>query len=350
MPGAMPRGLRKQLAQDSGNPIESMQLKKRLYTSATLFLAVSAVLLAPPRGHAEPELLNALVAVVFDTPITVDDIKIQTAPIEEELFRQFSRDPAVLQQKVNEVRQSALETLIDRELIIYEFENEGYSIPDSVIDEQVQDRIRRQFGDRLTLTKTLQARGMTYETYRKGIRQQVIVDAMTARNVNSVLLVSPYEIERYYEENLDSYQQEERIRLRMIFMRHDQGDPKATPKILGEIRNKIAEGASFADMASVYHDGSQRTTGGDWGWVEKSVLREDLAEEAFSLKVNDMSEVLDREEGCYLMLVEDHQSAAPRPLSEVRADIEKTLLAEEKNRLQKQWIDTLRKKGYYRFY
>ncbi|MBT5704874.1 peptidyl-prolyl cis-trans isomerase [Verrucomicrobia bacterium] len=328
-----------------------MQSINRPKTTLSLFLAIGTLILsAQPRTIAAAELLNAVVAIVFDTPITFDDIKIQTAPLEEELFRQFGREPAILQQKINELRQSALENLIDRELIINEFQSAGYAIPESVIDEQVQDRIRRQFGDRLTLTKTIQARGITYEAYRKGIRQQVIVDALTARNVNSVLLVSPFEIERYYQANLETFQQEERIRLRMIFLRHDSIDKVKAPKLLGEIRNKISEGASFADMASVYHDGSQRESGGDWGWVEKSVLREDLAEAAFALKENGLSDVLEREEGCYLMFVEEHRNAEPRALSDVRADIEKTLLAEERNRLQKQWIGTLRKKGYIRYY
>ena len=80
------------------------------------------------------------------------------------------------------------------------------------------------------------------------------------------------------------------------------------------------------------------------------MLREDLAEAAFALNEKDVSEVLEREEGCYLMYVEEHRNAEPRPLTEVRADIEKTLLAEERNRLQKQWIGTLRKKGFIRYY
>ena len=327
-----------------------MQSTYRLTNTLSLLLSLGVLIATSQRLAAAPELLNAVVALVFDTPITVDDIKIQTAPLEEELFRQFNREPAVLQQKVNEIRQSALETLIERELIIHEFESQGYAIPESVIDEQIQDRIRRQFGDGLTLTKTLQARGITKETYRKGIRQQVIVDALTARNVNSVVLVSPFEIEQYYQKNLETFQQEERIHLRMIFMRHLQSDEAAAPKLLGEIRNKISDGASFAEMASVYHDGSQRSSGGDWGWVERSVLREDLAEVAFSLKENDLSEVLVRDEGAYLMFVEEHRSAEPQPLADVREDIEKTLLAEERNRLQKQWVDTLRKKGFIRYY
>ncbi|MCS1410676.1 MAG: Chaperone SurA [Verrucomicrobia subdivision 3 bacterium] len=325
-------------------PFTTLLLRK-----LSLLVISVAITIAKPTSAAS-ELLNAVVAMVYETPITVDDIKIQTAPLEEELFRQFGHDPVALQQKVNEVRQNALETLIDRQLIINEFESEGYSLPESVIDEQVKDRVRRQFGDHLTLTKTLQARGITYETFRKSIRQQVIVDALTARNVNSVVLVSPFEIERYYQENIDKYQQEERIRLRMIFLRHQPGDDQASERLLQEIRSKIQSGASFADMASVYHNGSQRSNGGDWGWVERSVLREDLAEIAFSLKPKTVSEVIRKDEGCYLMHIDGHRAAEPQPLAEVRQDIEKTLRAEERNRLQKQWISTLRKKAFVRYY
>lgn len=310
----------------------------------------TSMLAGPTSLLAAPEILNAVVAMVFETPITVDDVKLQTAPLEEELFRQFGQNPALFQQKVNELRQNALERLIDRQLIIHEFETEGYSIPESVIDDQVQDRIRRQYGDRLTLTKTLQARGITYKSFRKEIRRKVIVDAMTARKVNSMLLVSPFEIERYYQGNLDKYQQEDRVRLRMIFLQRQPEDPEAASRLLEEIRAKIIAGASFADMASVYNDGSRRDSGGDWGWVEKSVLREDLAEVAFSLKPKEVSKVLRKEEGYYLMHVEDRRAAEPQPLSEVRPDIEKTLLNEERNRLQHQWISTLRKKGFVRYY
>ena len=329
-----------------------MKTFRTFYLSTRLTLILGCITFAfPAKTKAAPELLNAVVAMVFDRPITVDDIKIQTAPLEEEIFREFGREPAQLQQRINELRQSALETLIERELIIYEFENAGYAIPDSVIEERVQERIRNQFGDQLTLTKTLQARGLTKDEFRRGIRQQVIVDALTAKNVSSVVLISPFEIERYYQENLETYQQEERIHLRMIFIPHEPGDDQLTPRVLGEIRQKVADGsATFADMASVYHNGSQRDSGGDWGWVERSVLREDLSAVAFSLKTGEMSEVLVRDEGCYLMLSEEHRDAEPLPLIEVRDDIERTLLAEERNRLQKQWVDQLRKKSYVRYY
>ncbi len=315
-------------------------------------LSVLALLLAascPVRG-ASPEWANGLVAMVNDTPITVDDIKERTAMLEEQLFRQHRSDPATFRQKVNELRQQYLEILIDRQLIHDEFETKGYTLPESVIEDQVQDRIRREYGDRRTLTQTIIARGSTYESWRRELRKQIIVDALTSSKVNSVVLISPNEIERYYRENQEKYMLGERVRLWMIFIAHLPNDAGHAPSLLGEVRRKILEGSSFSDMASVYDDGVRRSEGGDWGWVERTVLREDLAQAAFSIEKGGMSEVINMQEGCYLMHVQDRKPPEPRPLSEVREDIEIALLAEERNRLQQQWISTLRKKGFIRYY
>jgi parvulin-like peptidyl-prolyl isomerase len=103
-------------------------------------------------------------------------------------------------------------------------------------------------------------------------------------------------------------------------------------------------------MASVYSQGSQRSQGGDWGWVERSVLRKELANVAFSLKPSQVSDVIETPEACYLMLVEQTRPAHVRPLSEVRDDIEAILRTQEQSRLEKQWIDKLKKKTFIRYF
>jgi parvulin-like peptidyl-prolyl isomerase len=120
--------------------------------------------------------------------------------------------------------------------------------------------------------------------------------------------------------------------------------------LAGEILSKIKEGAAFADMAAVYSQGSQRNQGGDWGWVEKSVLRKELAETAFSLKPGEISSVIETPEACYLMLVEEKRAAHVKALGDVRDEIEKTMLAQERARLQKQWIERLKKKTFVRYF
>jgi parvulin-like peptidyl-prolyl isomerase len=103
-------------------------------------------------------------------------------------------------------------------------------------------------------------------------------------------------------------------------------------------------------MASVYSEGSQKSQGGDWGWVERSVLRKDLAEVAFSLKRGEMSGVIDTPHAVYLMLVEETKPAHVKPLLEVQDDIENTLHTQEQARLEKEWIDGLKRKTFIRYF
>jgi hypothetical protein len=50
------------------------------------------------------------------------------------------------------------------------------------------------------------------------------------------------------------------------------------------------------------------------------------------------------------MLVEDKRPDHIRPLNEVRDDIEKSLLAQERDRRQQQWIERLKRKTFIRYF
>ena len=206
-------------------------LTRRLWIFALIALALSSI------ANAELERLNSVAAIVGDTPITLNDVKTQTAPVEQVLYQQYGSDPAAFSQRILEVRQRALESLIERQLILTNFEKQGYVLPEKIIDERVQERIRSDFGDRLTLTKTLQAQGITYESFRKEIKEQVIVDFLSSKNISSISLVSPFEIEKYYNANQDKFQQDERIRLSMIYIATAEGDSDRFNKLVSEYKN-----------------------------------------------------------------------------------------------------------------
>jgi parvulin-like peptidyl-prolyl isomerase len=127
-------------------------------------------------------------------------------------------------------------------------------------------------------------------------------------------------------------------------------DDTNTLKLAREIQAKIKEGTAFSEMASVYSQGSQQHQGGDWGWVQRSVLRKDLADVAFALPANTVSDVIDTPDSFYLMVVEDKKISQVRPLTEVAVDIEKTLRLQQQAKLQKQWIDGLKKKTFIRYF
>lgn len=314
----------------------------------SVIVIVAAVLNLALRAEAE-KLANGIEAVVHDSIITVDEIRDMTEPFVEDLSRQYGDRPDVLEQKANDAAKQNTEQLIERELILHEFETAGYNLPESIIDQQLDDYIKSKYGDRVTLTKTLQQQGITFEKFRQQYRDRFIVGAMREKNINKEILISPHKIEVYYLDHKDDFKEEDKVKLRMIVLTNaPDADTTQTRKLADEILQKLKDGASFPDMATIYSQGSQQREHGDWGWIDKSVLRKELADVAFQLKTGEPSGVIETPNAFYIMLVEDRHPSHVKDLSEVRDEIEKILLEKERERLQKQWIDRLRKKTFIR--
>lgn len=297
------------------------------------------------------ELANGVKAVVDDSAITLGEIEADAIMLASELRRQYGRQPGLYEQKVMEARNDSMEQAIRRQLILHDFEVSGYSLPESIIEEVVQDEIKARFGDRATLTKTLQAQGITFEKWRQQARDRFIISQLQAKNVFRESVISPNKIERYYQEKKNDYKIEEQVKLRMIVLnKGNETEDESSRKLAGEILLKIREGTPFSEMAMIHSQGSQRASGGEWGWVERSVLRKELADIAFSLKPGELSEVIETPQAVYLMLVEDRRSAHTKPLADVQEEIEKNLMTQERERLQRQYIDKLRKKTFVRYF
>ena len=113
---------------------------------------------------------------------------------------------------------------------------------------------------------------------------------------------------------------------------------------------KLAGGAKFAEMASVYSEGSQKRDGGDLGWVNRSVLRKEFAEATAKLQPGQRTGVVDLPDACFILQVEEVKASQLRPLAEVRDEIEKTLLNQERSRLQKKYVERLKKKSFVRYF
>jgi peptidyl-prolyl cis-trans isomerase SurA len=307
-------------------------------------------------GHAaslepKPRLANAIAVIVDDAVITYADVEMFIAPAVDVLLRQYGNNPKVLEEKLMAVRRDGTEQLVERQLMLADWSKSGFQLPDSVVEDEINDRVRARYGDRLTLTKTLQAQDTTWEAFRKQVREDIIVGALRARNTgSSSIIISPAKIEDYYTAHQDQFKMDPRIKLRMIVVNEKPDNPGGAKKLLEETRSRILEGASFAEMAAIYSEGSQRTEGGSWGWVERGVLRDDLADAAFKLKAGEVSEVLVTPTACYLMLVEEVKSQHVRPLAEVRDEIERTLIGEERARLQKKYVQKLRAQSFVRYF
>jgi peptidyl-prolyl cis-trans isomerase SurA len=295
-------------------------------------------------------LADGVQAVVNDTVITYTQVKDYIGPVVETLQRQYIGQPEAYQEALNSAITNGLEQLVDRQLILHSFETEGYKLPDSVIDDVFQTRVRERFGDRVTMVKTLQAQGMTVEQFRKEVRDQYIEAAMRNQNISRVLIISPFKVQNYYQAHPSEFQVADQVKLRMITLNKNGDSGTNTLRLANEILSEIKNGASFQDMAMLYSQDAQQRQGGQRDWLDRQTLRKELSDAAFALKRGETSGVIDLPQACYLLKVEDVSLAHVKPLPDVREAIEKTLRAQEQARLQEKWIKSLRDKTFVQYY
>jgi len=310
-----------------------------------------AVLL--PLVGQQAEVIDGVAAIVNNDVITISQVRELIGAREREMRKAYSG--SLLMEKVKEMRLAALKDLIDRQLIIQEFrkmQEKGANIPDYVVDDRVASIIREEFGgDRAAFVRTLQAQGYTITRFKEIEKEKIVVQAMRQSKVNESFVISPNQIQKFYNKNRGSYAIPEQIKLRMIILREGvAGDVAATEnkaQTAEEIRQKLVAGAEFSRMAEMYsEDEGTRDTGGDWGWVERGTLNEQLSQVAFSLSPGQVSRVVKVGESYYILYVEAKKNAAIKAIPEVRDEIERNLIQQERMKVQQRWLETLRAKSY----
>ncbi|MGB8356742.1 MAG: peptidyl-prolyl cis-trans isomerase [Chthoniobacteraceae bacterium] len=300
----------------------------------------------PQAGESHQEVLDGLAAVVNGDVITFSQVRELVAAREDALRHTYANDPKTLQQKVMETRMAAVNDLIDRQLILQEFKKNKYNIPDYVVDDRVQTIIREQFGgNRAAFIRTLDAQGYTLDHYREIEQDKIIVQAMRQKELKSELIIPPHDVEEYYAKHHDEFATPDQVKLRMIVLKK-QGATDATQKAVAEeIRQKVASGADFANMAQLYSQDSTNP-GGDWGWIDRKTLNEQLTKIAFGLKAGQMSGVVDSGDNYYILYVDAKKNGGVKAFKEVRDDIEKKLTQDVRQQQQEKWMAKLRKKAY----
>jgi peptidyl-prolyl cis-trans isomerase SurA len=314
----------------------------RLFT-----IVVGALVLLCASRAATPELVNGIAVVVGDAVITYKDVQMAIEDDLDILQRRYGNQPAVFNKRAAEVRESKLEEMVENQLVLQEFKRAGYLLPDSWIQSRINQDVR-QYGDRLTLTKTLQARGITFESYRTRIRENEILRQMWQMKVPRDPLISPTKIENYYTQHRDDFKLEDQAKLRIIALTNA---PNVALKAMAdEIVRKLDEKVPFEELAKIYSQDSKAAEGGERGWMEKKEMREDFRKVAFELSPGEHSQPIETPEGIYIIQVMDKKVSYTKSLSEVRDEIENTLRALETKRLRQQWIEQLKTKSFVQYY
>jgi peptidyl-prolyl cis-trans isomerase D len=129
-------------------------------------------------------------------------------------------------------------------------------------------------------------------------------------------------VKKYYDEHLDEFTEKEKRQARHILFRADENSSaevqeKQRQKAL-EILDLAKEGKDFAQLAKEYSEGPSKTQGGDLGQFSRGQMVEAFDEATFSLKLNEISDVVKTPFGYHIIKVEKIIPQSIKPFSEVK--------------------------------
>jgi peptidyl-prolyl cis-trans isomerase SurA len=331
-----------------------MTLPRGAATALVASLLATTGLAQTPSGDDNLNLrfANGIVAIAEDKVITVDDVRREINPLLPQLNRE-SRNEQEFNQKLEALQDNAIHNLIDRVLIIKDFQKDDKKhVPESFVDNQIADQLTEQFdNDRSKFLAYLRARGTTMRDYRKEVEEDIIYNYMMHQQHKSQSIVSPVRIEQYYKENKDRFYQDDSVHLRLIQL--SRGAATTDGDLRGQadsILLRLRSGEKFEDLAKEYSSDSRRAKGGDWGWMKRSDLKPEFSEPLFAVKKGQASEPIILPEGGFLLFAEDRKYAGIQPLDEVRDQIERILVQQMGREYEDRWLERLRRNGYVKLF
>ncbi|HEY1081731.1 MAG TPA: peptidylprolyl isomerase [Prosthecobacter sp.] len=293
---------------------------------------------------------NGIAAVVNGNVVTKSEVRDAVNAQEQMLRFQYQNDPAVLQRELANLHATALDNLIDRELVLAEFKRLGAAIKTQWVDDDINTIVRESFkGNREAFVKELAQSGMTLKKFREMREKMMIVQAMRGKQSAEQPPATPKEVEDYYKKNVAKWRTGDMIKISTITIAKFSGEAGATPesqrKYAQEIRSKLVKGADFAATAKTYSQDSHNEDGGAWDWMSREQMKPSIANVAFNLKTGGLSEVIDDEAAYIIIACDAVKYGNPKPMSEVRDEIEKAVNSEKSKAVIDKWMEGLRKRA-----
>jgi len=294
---------------------------------------------------------NGIAAKVEGRIITFGEIRREMAPLVPQLQRR-ARNQQEFDQALDQLGREVLQNMVDQILIVEAFRDSNFTIPKSILESEFNDTIANDFNNnRGRFLEFLRSQDMTVKDFRERLEERIIVQVMRQRQRRSMAEISPERIETFYRENPDRFRRDNEIRLRQIVLTPRPNEAMADREALAErLHQRLAEGASFPELAKEYSRDEQARRGGDWGWMKQSDLRSELAESAFALRTGEFSAPVSIGTTVFILFAEERREAGTKPLSEVRGTIEQLLSEQIAREAQRRWIDRLRDRAFIEFY
>lgn len=272
----------------------------------------------------------------------------------DNLLPMMSYHSSVSEERYNMIQKTAIDQLINRELVYKNATKDPKNLPkvtNKEIDEEIS-KIKKRLPKDQTLDKVLKKSNMTMADLRDDFKRKIIIDRVVAKKNEEFkkqadATVNEAYLKDYYQKNIDKFKEPEQIHLRSILIK---ADPAGGQKVWNEAKNKAQDvtnkakaGESFEALAKKYSEDPNAKNGGDMGWAHKGSLFPEIDEAASKMAIGEVSAPIMTIYGYHILKLEGKKPSVQKKFEEInKKKLESELQAKEYKNLVTNWQNELR--------
>lgn len=317
-----------------------------------LFLTLLLPVVSLPAFATETpqrQLLDQVVAIVNDEPITQSELDVTMRPIYEDYKGQYSGQ--ALMEALTEARRKLLNQMIEDKLVYQEAKNQKIEPEIGQVEKQIED-LKNKFKGENDLEDALAKEGMSLSVMRERMERQSVIQQLHEMEVRAKVVVSPREVQEYYEEHSNEFSSDGSIQVRSMTVKKSEEarekgltDEIAKAKI-ENLRKRVLAGQEFALLAQESSEDTSAKNGGLSEWIKPGDMIAEIDRVIFSLKKGEMSEIIETPMGYHLFRVEEIREKYKKSFNEAREEIYARLFREKSIKRFQDWMKELKRDAY----
>jgi foldase protein PrsA len=277
-----------------------------------------------------------------DVAAKVNGDNISTTQVNEQLDQLKKQYPTMFngadgEGRLLDFKQRIVDNLVNTKLVEQAAKDKGISVSDADIQKQV-DTLRANFKDQAQFEAALKSAGMTVDTLKASIRQQLVTNKLMEQLAANEK-VTDKDIQDYYDNNKTQFAQKAQKRASHVLFKAN--DKATAAKVLKQIK---AGDITLAQAAKKYSvDTVTAEKGGDLGWPNGTSYVPEFQAALDKLSKGETSALVQSTYGWHIVTVTDTRAAKQQPLTEVKAQIQQIIVQKRKAEAYQTFLDKLRK-------
>jgi len=291
------------------------------------------------------QIIEEIIAKVNDTIITKRKLDEMAAPFLREIFDKYQGEERG--KEIKKMKTALLEEMIKVALLEYQAKLFGLTASEAEV-RAVLENIKKEnkiVSDE-ELNRQLMMEGGSLAKLKEDIKRSVLQRKLINEVIYPKIIVTEADILRYYNENIEKYTTPEEVRISQLLFPLEERDLEELKNEVMQIRSQINDANDFVNMVRKYSDTAGEQGDGDLGYFKKGELLKDIEEIAFSMKVGDISPVIETSRGFYIIYVTDRKPAEKVPFEKIKSDITTILWNQKGMEELQEYIKELRESSY----